>query len=357
MTKRELKLYELYCKFLSTASATASIIADKLDKKMHKEYKKFKIARNYGKLRDRKSLTKEQKKEIQDFYQELIGEKVSLYSHEYFYSRSGKYTKEYVPMELYYLDLIPKANDLQFFLAYGDKNITDILFPNEKQPHTYLKNVNGYFYFEGQSITQERAECLCQNLGEVIIKPSLTAHGHGVRLINVENGIDKKTGDSVSQIFKRYKSDYIIQEKIRQHELMSALNPTSVNTLRILTYRSETEVLLIYSVIRIGRNGQIIDNQGAGGLSTTIDANGKLGKFSFGGSATDNIEKTDTGVVLEGYQVPSYDKAIEMVKRLHLGLPYFKIIGWDIAIDESGAPVLVEFNTKRFFKNVFYLLL
>jgi D-alanine-D-alanine ligase-like ATP-grasp enzyme len=49
---------------------------------------------------------------------------------------------------------------------------------------------------------------------------------------------------------------------------------------------------------------------------------------------------------LEGYQLPSYDKAIEMVKRLHLKLPFFNLVGWDVAIQENGEPVLIEFNTN-----------
>ena len=55
---------------------------------------------------------------------------------------------------------------------------------------------------------------------------------------------------------------------------------------------------------------------------------------------------TDTGIVLENYQIPSYDKVIEMVKRMHLHLPYFNIIGWDMAIEEDGNPILIEINTN-----------
>ena len=127
---------------------------------------------------------------------------------------------------------------------------------------------------------------------------------------------------------------------------MAALNPSSVNTMRILSYRSGMEVLIIYSVIRIGRGGSVVDNQCAGGISTTISNEGKLGKTAFGGFSTDNITKTDTGIVLDGYQLPSYGKAIEMVKRLHLKLPFFNIVGWDVAIQEDGEPVLIEFNTN-----------
>ena len=70
----------------------------------------------------------------------------------------------------------------------------------------------------------------------------------------------------------------------------------------------------------------------------------RLGKFAFGGYNEDQIEVTDSGVTLEGYQIPCYDKVIAMVKRLHLRLPFFNLLGWDMAVGEDGEPVLVEFN-------------
>lgn len=106
------------------------------------------------------------------------------------------------------------------------------------------------------------------------------------------------------------------------------------------------EVLLIYSVVRIGRKGQVIDNQSAGGMSTIIGEDGKLGKYAFGGYLEDQIEKTDIGTILDGFEIPSYHEAIEMVKQLHYQLPYFKLIGWDVAIDEVGDPVIIEWNTE-----------
>ncbi len=312
-----------------------------------REMKKFekRITRNFKKLKHHRKLSKEQIKETQDFYINLIGKEVPLYCHEYFYSRTGNFTKEYVPNNIYHCELIPKANQTQFQKAFGDKNMCDIIFHGENIAHSILKNMNGYYYYEGKPVSEEEAISLCQNMDKVIIKPSNEAHGDGVQFFSVKDGITTLSGKRIEDLFKNYDKNFLIQEWISQHKDIAALNPTSVNTLRILSYRSKMEVLIIYSVIRIGRSGSVIDNQCAGGISTTIDKEGKLGKEAFGGFSDDNITKTDTGITLEGYQLPSYDKAIEMVKRLHLKLPYFNIIGWDVAIQEDGEPVLIEFNT------------
>ena len=314
----------------------------------YKELRKWKlrITKNFKDLENHRRLTKEQKKEVQDFYVSMIGRKVPLYCHEYFYSRTGVFTKEYVPNNFYHCELVPRANIHNLQGALGDKNMCDFLFPGENIGHSILKNMNGYYYYEGNPVSEEEAISLCQNMKNVIIKPSKESQGHGVQLFNVRDGKTDIDGISIAQLFKRYKKDFLIQEWVKQHRGMAALNPTSVNTMRILSYRSGMEVLIIYSVVRIGRSGQVIDNQCAGGISTTINEEGRLGKYAFGGYSEDNIDKTDTGIVLEGYKLPSYDKAIEMVKRLHLKLPFFNIIGWDVAIQEDGEPVLIEFNTN-----------
>ena len=313
-----------------------------------REMKKWKvrITRNFKDLENHRKLTKEQKKEVDDFYVSMIGKKVPLYCHEYFYSRTGVFTKEYVPNNFYHCELVPRANEHRFQGAYGDKNMCDLLFPGENIVHTILKNINGYYYYEGEPVSEEDAIRLCSNLKEKIIKPSRKSEGQGVQLISVTDGMVEPGGKTIGDLFRMYEKNFLIQDRVRQHSGMAALNPSSVNTMRILSYHSGMEVLIIYSVVRIGRGGSVVDNQCAGGISTTISKEGKLGKTAFGGFSTDNIVQTDTGVALDGYQLPSFDKAVEMVRRLHLRLPYFNIVGWDVAIQEDGEPVLIEFNTN-----------
>ena len=112
-----------------------------------------------------------------------------------------------------------------------------------------------------------------------------------------------------------------------------------------MTYRKGMEVLILYAAIRIGRKGQAIDNESAGGISTKINMDGTLCRFAYGAPGQDRIELTDTGVKLEGYRVPSFEKALEMVKEQHLNLPFQDLVGWDISIDEAGDPVMLEWNT------------
>ena len=313
--------------------------------KFGNKYKR-QITSHFNELEHRRKLTREQKREIQAFYKGLIGRNVSLYCHEYFYSRTGIFSKEYIPTDLYNVELLTRANRIDYSSVYGDKNLTDVFLRDVRKPHTILKRMNGYYYFEGEPVSEEEALKRCGNLQDVVIKPSLSTQGKGIQILTVSNGQTDHDGMSLQQLFKQYGKNFQIQERFKQHELMNALNPTSVNTIRIVTYRSGNEVLLIYAVVRIGKIGSVIDNQCAGGISTIINEEGRLGKFGFGGYGEDNILKTDTGVTLEDYQIPSYQKIVSTVKRLHLQLPFYDIIGWDMAVAEDGEPTLIEWNTK-----------
>ena len=311
-----------------------------------KQIKRFEdpLKAKYVKLKEHRPLTKEQKNEILHYFKELTGEEIPLTWHEFLYSRTGIYSKKYIPTSLYKVTLLYRANKHGYRDAYADKNMADVYLPDVKHPKMVLKNMNGYFYIDGKAVTREEAIAHCQNLDEVIIKPSLGTHGDGAKKLKVENGITNINGKSIGEVFDSYKENYCIQGFIRQHERMKALNPTSVNTIRVLTYRSGMEIIVLYTVIRIGRKGKEIDNESAGGISTVIHDDGKLGKYAYGDPGVDKVEYTDSGIQLEGYEIPSYQKVVETVKRLHYNLPFFNLVGWDIAIGEDGEPILVEWN-------------
>lgn len=299
---------------------------------------------SYAKLKNQKKLSQEQISEIQDFFRNTLGHTVPVDWHQYFYSRTGIYSKLYIPSSEYKNHIIGKLNVYPFHLAYNDKNMTDITLPNTHQPKVFLKNMCGYFYFEGKPVTKDEALDLCRDLGEVIIKPSLTGRGVGVKKASIANGKIDGGSQSLSDLLKEYNADYLIQKVIIQHAGMSALNPSSINTIRVVTYRSGMEINAVYTVIRIGRKGMNIDNESAGGISAIIRPDGTIGKYAYGAPGVDKIEFTDSGIRLEGYKVPSFDKAIELVKFSHMQLPYFNLIGWDIAIEEDGSPIMIELN-------------
>lgn len=309
----------------------------------------------YDQLVEKKDLTEEQKKEVVDYYEKLIGVKVPLVWHQYYFAKTGKFAKELIPGTLRE-DLIAKANQVDYRNAYADKNMLDVYLPGVCMPKSILKNLNGYFYMDGEPITREEAIQRLQNIDIAIIKPSLECEGIGVHKLKVENGITNINGMTLDQLFRDEYGDknFIIQEWVEQHERLADLNPSSLNTIRTVTFRLGMEILVLFSSIRIGRKGSEIDNLNAGGISAVVNSDGTLGEYGYLSDNESCRKTTDSGVVLDGYQIPSYDKAIDFVKNLHYKLPFFDLIGWDIAINKNGEPVIIEWNVRPGFSQLSY---
>lgn len=292
----------------------------------------------------KQKLTSEQEEQIQEFYLTHLGRKINTMYHAYYLSRNGFFSPKYVPSSIYLSQISYRLNDMRMRNAYSDKNQFERLFPQIRHPKFIVKCTNGYFYAKERPVTREQAIKLCSNVSEAIIKPTLESEGgNRVYCFSSKNGILEE-GKSIADLFDSYGKNYIIQERIKQHAALSALNPSSVNTIRVLTYRRQNEIEILYTVIRIGRKDKIVDNESAGGISAKIEKNGTLAKYAFGPPTDGAYEKTDMGVVLEGYSIPSFEKVKEIVKKLHVQLPFFNLVGWDISIDEDGEPLFIECN-------------
>lgn len=293
-----------------------------------------------------KPLTKGQEADIKAYFIKHFGREVPTYWHQYLYSRNGLYSEKYIPASIYFSSIIFRLNDYRFGPAYADKGFYDTLFPDVNRPHTFVKNINGFFYDERNAISKEEAISKCQNLNGAVIKPTLFGHwGEGVKLFHTDNGHIPELDLSVVDLFSNYKKNFIIQSKLEQHPDLAKLNPSSVNTIRVMSYRKENEVIILYAVIRIGRLGKSVDNETAGGIKADIDLQtGQIKGLAFGSPTEKDMSQTDSGVVLDKYLIPSFPQVLEFVKDLHQRLPFFKLVGWDISVDTNGNPVMIEWN-------------
>lgn len=178
-----------------------------------------------------------------------------------------------------------------------------------------------------------------------VVKPTYASMGHGVRIESIHDY------DSLEDAFNAYhKNGVVLEEIIKQHPRMAELHPQSVNTLRIPTVvtkdeRGNEEVHLYNPTLRVGKNGSIIDNTSAGGISVIIDP--ETGMLS-----TDGADKRgrhyethpDTGVRFMGFQIPDWEEAVEMVKKAALMVPGNRYCGWDLAPFEGRGWCMVEAN-------------
>jgi hypothetical protein len=107
------------------------------------------------------------------------------------------------------------------------------------------------------------------------------------------------------------------------------------------------EVMVLSSVIRVGRAGSHVDNMTSGGAAACgINPEGRLNPWASDPYDNRVAAHPDTGYHFGGQEVPGIHAAWDLVKRLHLGLPYFDLASWDVSIDPTGRPTLVEVNLR-----------
>lgn len=325
-------------------SSIKTLIETKTIKRIEKGFEK--TIKESMQLCPMKPLTKGQEADVKAFFKKHIGREVPTYWHQYLYSRNGLWSEKYIPTSVYNSSIIWRLNKWQFRHAYADKGFYDTLFYDINRPHTIVKNVNGYFYDDSHPLTENEAIERCSNLKEAIIKPTLGGTwGIGVKLIQSADGIIADTNRPVKELFGSYKQSFIIQERLEQHPDMAKLNPTSLNTIRVMSYRRGDEVVILYAVVRIGRNGQVVDNETAGGIKADIDlSTGRIKGCAIGSPKEKDMPFTDVGTPTDGYQIPCFQAVLDKVKEMHYRLPYFTLIGWDMSIDKDGKPALIEWN-------------
>ena len=250
----------------------------------------------------------------------------------------------YIPYNIYVRRILPHFNTLHFALAHQDKCLHSLFLPDIKRPVTVVKNIAGVFYDDELNLlTREEAVARCHDRGRILVKPSV-ASGGGDN-INFYDSPALSDRD-IEAIFDQYGRNFIVQEKLGQHEALAALNANSLNTIRVYTFLFQNEVHILSAILRVGGGSNEVDNVSQGGYQCTILPGGRLDKYALTklSGKWENVEKTATGIRFEDVIVPSYDKVIDTVKRASARMSHFKLIGWDMGVSPDGEPVLIEYN-------------
>ena len=302
-----------------------------------KHYKKLLAQHNIA----YKKLTSAQKAEVRKIWGSDI-KGIGFATHELVLSVSGRFDP-YVCPELIFRTKIELAmNNFQLKFGFSDKNYFDKLFSSYPMPKTVVRNVNGVLLNEDYApITADEAMRIIDEYSSVIVKPSIdNGFGRSVKLYSK---------DEYGKIFTEFKSNYLIQEVLTQHESISRLNRSSINVVRVVSLNINGKVSAVNCAIRCGAEGAITDNfvtkDGRGMFIVGINADGSLKNEAYH-SCGERITVAPNGENFAGIKVPNFEKAIEMTTRMHEQLPHFGFIGFDVCFDEDGSARIMELNFK-----------
>ncbi|CAM4354504.1 sugar-transfer associated ATP-grasp domain-containing protein [Paenibacillus tarimensis] len=295
------------------------------------------------------TMQQEYSQRIDQYWESHYGSKINKAWHQAYASVNGVFDERYIPEDIYYIEIEPKLNRRELFKAYVDKNSYGRILSGYLSPETILKNRNGY-YSDGADtpLTFGDAEKhLLARSGMFFIKPSIeSGGGKGVEALYIEQGRIRfrDMPASFQQVADYYGKDFIVQDKLEQHEVLNGIYPNAVNTLRILTLRLGGRIHLLSTLARFGNQGSVVDNQAAGGVSCSVRPDGRLNTFAIDKYGHKHHAHPYTGAVFGNTVIPQYEQAVQHVFDLHEQLPYFDLVSWDIAIDPEARPVLVELN-------------
>jgi hypothetical protein len=138
---------------------------------------------------------------------------------------------------------------------------------------------------------------------------------------------------------------WLLEEYLPQHEAISALNPDSLNTIRMLTIQRGDAFLVRGAFLRVGRAGSQVDNTSQGGLACPIDvATGRIvSALDLTLHRNDYQTHPDTGTALVGLVIPHWPECLRLAATALSAFPHMSFAGLDVAIGRDG-PYVIELN-------------
>lgn len=265
---------------------------------------------------------------------------------------SGNSGYQYISELTYYTEVEPRLNNATFAEAYSDKNFYEKLIDKVLMPATLLRCIDGILYtndfkfFLGGS--DKVSQILANEKAFVCKKSTETGGGRGVAVYNISDISDVFKKNPISHLKSKFGRDFIVQQYINQHPFFKQFNESSVNTVRIFTYRSvvTNEIIILHALLRIGKKGAVVDNQASGGISCGISIkSAELNGFAVNKYGNKVISYNN--VTFKNKVVPFFDKMQSIAKDIAPKYVYHHLLGFDFAVDITGQVKLIEVNNKN----------
>lgn len=204
--------------------------------------------------------------------------------------------------------------------------------------NTIFKNYLNHDFIDLNHSSLKEFQAFCQNKKEIVGKVVDSCGGKGIDIYCLKEFDIQELYDLLIQ-----KKQFLVEEKIEQDEKMNSLYAKSINTLRIISFLTDdNEVVILNTVLRIG-NGGVVDNFSSGGIYTFVSDEGKvlIPAIDEEGNIYENHPVTETQIV--GFEIPRFEEIKNFVKEISLVEPTIRYVGWDIAVGKDK-PILIEGN-------------
>lgn len=253
-----------------------------------------------------------------------------------------KYKAGYLDYELFEMydlnakqraTILTRGKNDDFVKKYNVRTYRDLFNNKWKFNNKFKKFTKRDFMLLDENNEKEFNE-FCKGKEYIIAKPIDGTHGDGIMKIKPDKGTYKKLIKGESRLIE----DYIIQDKG-----MDKLNPSSINTLRIVTLYDQGVSSIVCTYLRVG-NHKIVDNFNNGGMVVPINTDTGIIEYKAIDKAGNVYEKhPETGTKFIGFKIPQFEEAKKMCMEASKVIPEVGYVGWDVGISNKG-PCLIEGN-------------
>ncbi len=243
------------------------------------------------------------------------------------------------------LEYMPQASKDTLLLKYykGDVKNTIAILRNK---YTFYQLAKDFFKRDVILVGKQtnnfiEFEEFCKKHPRFIAKEVDGGCGVGIKVVDTLSY--KEIGEVYEEL--SMSATWIIEELISQHKEISAFNESSVNTVRLPSFRHGNNVAAARPCMRFGRKGAVVDNAGQSGVFVSIDINsGEVITDAFDEHGRKFRTHPDSQKVFKGFKVPQWKELIEVAREAHLSLPENQVyVAFDFALSDKGW-VIVEGN-------------
>ena len=303
--------------------------------------------------KERVKLTKAEKKKIEKLWGE-VWSKPSFGWHEHYKAVNGEFDARYLPTDVFYLDLLPKLSNRLLAAAWEDKAYYNVRYPDVSFPKLLMASIDGRLHDGDLSpIGWDAAYKIVKARRAVFAKPSIES-ARGIGAFKLDTSEVSGPKDLKARLSK-LNENFVVQDLVEQHEMLSRFNSSSVNIMRLNSVRLDGEPFLANASVRFGAKGEVTDIAYINGVETTnavgIKGDGRLKDFY---SNQDGLRRPIADIGFgSGDVIPGFADVVECCASIHRRMHHFGIVAFDVTVDKAGKPLVIETNLT-FPGTVFY---
>lgn len=289
-------------------------------------------------------LSEEEDKKVSDFWSHYV--KIDPVFHAFYKEKAGVFDPLFVPHDVYINQVDAYFNIREASWWLDHKCLYDRLFTGIRQPVNIAYRMGGFWYdAQWQPLSMTQVLALISLESATVVKAATRSEcGNGVQFIE---GGSEGIVSAFKTALEKQTGDIVIQRPLIQHESLSVMHPSSVNTLRIISLLTEDGPKIYSTIVRMGGCGERIDNNIATGLFCGVKDTGELAPYAYRLNGDRFEAHPSSGFVFKGHRLAGVEKAQELVRKAAIMLPLFRLVSWDIVIDSDGEPLMLECNLAK----------